>query len=371
MVSPEQAAVIVDAVDALPLDETLRAKAEGILLEEAARLDATALAVVGKKIAAVVDPDGEERRQQQKLDREERAAHHRRFLSITDDGAGGAWLKGRGTAEDAAILKAALLPLTKPTPAVDPHDPDEETLTDPRDHGARLWDALVATCQHALATDLPPQCHGARPRLAVTTDLDSLRSGLGERIDWTRLGEADPTSTDPTSTVLAGYRCPGGTTEDGTHLSPAAVRRLACDADVIPVALGTRGQVLDVGRTNRLVTAGDLDRPGLPRPALRVPRLHQTAGDVPRPPHHPLGRRRHHRPRQPGPALWPPPPGHPPHPLGSPDQPERRPTRIPTTTQTRRPAGLDQKQTPTRMTAVSASVRTPAAPDVARTAIGT
>ena len=201
VVSPEQAAVIVDAVDALPLDEHLRAKAEGILLEEAGRLDATALAVVGKKIAAVVDPDGEERRQQQKLDREERAAHHRRFLSITDDGAGGAWLKGRGTAEDAAILKAALLPLTKPAPAVDsavdPENPEEQAdgqvETDPRDHGARLWDALVATCQHALATDLPPQCHGARPRLAVTTDLDSLRvSGLRTS------GSTGPASARPT-----------------------------------------------------------------------------------------------------------------------------------------------------------------------------
>ena len=33
------------------------------------------------------------------------------------------------------------------------------------------------------------------------------------------------------------------------------VRRLACDADLIPVALGTRSEVLDVGRTHRLVTA--------------------------------------------------------------------------------------------------------------------
>ncbi|NYD42550.1 HNH endonuclease signature motif containing protein [Nocardioides panaciterrulae] len=233
-VSPEQAAVIVDAVDALPHDEALRCRAEQVLLAEAARLDATALAVVGKKIAAVVDPDGEERRQQQKLDREERAAHLHRFLSITDDGAGGAWLKGRGTVEDAAILKAALLPLTKPAPALDPDHPDEQVQTDPRDHGTRMWDALVQVAQHALGTDLPPECHGARPRLAVTTDLDSLRTQLRSR---------SPGGTD------------GGTTEDGGHLSPAAVRRLACDADVIPVVLGTLGQVLDVGRANRLVTA--------------------------------------------------------------------------------------------------------------------
>ena len=43
-------------------------------------------------------------------------------------------------------------------------------------------------------------------------------------------------------------------TEDGLELSPATVRRLACDADLIPIALGTSGEVLDVGRTHRLVT---------------------------------------------------------------------------------------------------------------------
>jgi HNH endonuclease len=32
------------------------------------------------------------------------------------------------------------------------------------------------------------------------------------------------------------------------------VRRLACDADVFPVVLGSRSEVLDVGRTSRLVT---------------------------------------------------------------------------------------------------------------------
>jgi hypothetical protein len=32
------------------------------------------------------------------------------------------------------------------------------------------------------------------------------------------------------------------------------VRRLACDADLIPVCLGTHGEVLDVGRTARLIT---------------------------------------------------------------------------------------------------------------------
>jgi hypothetical protein len=40
----------------------------------------------------------------------------------------------------------------------------------------------------------------------------------------------------------------------GEQLSATAVRRLACDAEVIPAVLGSRGEVLDVGRTQRLVT---------------------------------------------------------------------------------------------------------------------
>ena len=195
---------------------------------------------------------------------------------------------------------------------------------DPRDHGARLWDALVQTCQHALATDLPPDCHGARPRVAVTTSLEALAAS---RIDWATLGTQGVAITD-----------------DGLELTPATVRRLACDADLIPVVLGTQGEVLDVGRTNRLVTPRDLDRPGLPRPPLRVPGLHPTTGDVPRPPHPPLGRRRHHRPVEPGPALRPPPPHHPPHPLAGPAQPDRRHARVPAARETRRTStNLDPK----------------------------
>ncbi|MFC7485368.1 HNH endonuclease signature motif containing protein [Knoellia pratensis] len=39
-----------------------------------------------------------------------------------------------------------------------------------------------------------------------------------------------------------------------TMLSPAIVRQLACDADLIPVVFGSDGEVLDVGRAVRLFT---------------------------------------------------------------------------------------------------------------------
>ena len=224
-ISPEQADVVLDAVERLPGDEELRGHAEGALLDEAARLTATELARHARDVIEVLDPDLTARKLEAQLDREDRVAHQRRYLSISDDGAGGIRIKGRGSVEDGAVIRAALLPLTAPVPETDPKTCRQ--LPDARDYGVRLWDALVATAQHALDTDLPPESHGARPRVTVTVGLDTLRGELAAR----------------------------GVTEDGLELAPGAVRLLACDADVIPMLLGTAGEVLDVGRTHRLVTA--------------------------------------------------------------------------------------------------------------------
>ena len=45
-----------------------------------------------------------------------------------------------------------------------------------------------------------------------------------------------------------------GTTDTGEDVSGETVRRMACDADLIPIVLGTNGEVLDVGHQQRLVT---------------------------------------------------------------------------------------------------------------------
>jgi hypothetical protein len=224
-ISPEQADVVLNAVDQLPGDPETRERGEQLLLDQAARLTATELQRRGRGVIQVIDPDGTERQRELQQAREDRVAHLRRFLSITDDGAGGISVKGRGSVEDGATLRAALLPLTAPVPTVDPQTCEQ--VPDPRDYGVRLWDALIQHAQTALDANIPPDSHGARPRVAVTTDLDTLRGLVAE----------------------------AGRTEDGLELAPAAVRRLACDADIIPVALGGAGVVLDVGRSYRLVTA--------------------------------------------------------------------------------------------------------------------
>lgn len=175
-ISPEQADVVLDAIDRLPGDAATREHGEQVLLDQAARLTATELQKSARHLVEVVDPDRTERRLEAQLDREDRVAHQRRFLSITDDGAGGIRIKGRGSVEDGAKLRAALLPLTAPVPAVDPQTCEQ--VPDPRDYGVRMWDALIEIAQSALDVNLPPESHGARPRVAVTVDLESLRTTL-------------------------------------------------------------------------------------------------------------------------------------------------------------------------------------------------
>src|SRR3954447_15617247 len=226
VVSPAQAEVIVRSVDDLPPGEWARRRGEKVLIRQAGHLNASQLARAARPLVGVAAPDGAERRLEAALERDERAAHLNRYLAISEDRAGGVRIRGRGSAEDGALLKAALLPLTGPQPVTDPET--GEQYPDPRDHGTRLWDALVTAAQHALATDLPPQTHATPARLLVTVDRQTLR----DQVDAVGVG----------------------VTADGTVLPPGVLRRLACDAEVIPAVLGTHNEVLDVGRLRRLVT---------------------------------------------------------------------------------------------------------------------
>ncbi len=232
--STAKAQVIERATDALPGDRALRARGVQVLLSEARALDATELRKLGRRLLALVDPEGEDRLAERELDRLERAAHLGRHLTITDDQCGGAWIRGRCSTEDAALVKATLIPLAAPHPTAGPVcDPSTCALPgcrhdgrDPRDHGVRMLDALVESCRRLQTAEVLPEAHGAVPRLTLTMTLAELQE-------------------------LSGF----ATTETGEQLSPAAVRRLCCDAEVIPAVLGGQSEVLDVGRLRRLTTA--------------------------------------------------------------------------------------------------------------------
>lgn len=121
--------------------------------------------------------------------------------------------------EGAAIVDAAVDALAKPA-----RDADTGTgERDPRTPAARRVDALLDLVTRAVGAPegVPRQ---AKTALVVTIPLQ----------------------------VLEG-RCRGaGTTRTGEVLTAGTVRRLACDAQVVPVVLGTAGEVLDQGRGRRL-----------------------------------------------------------------------------------------------------------------------
>ncbi len=138
--------------------------------------------------------------------------------------------------------KATLIPLAAPTPTTDPVCEPDTCATggcrhngrDPRDHGVRMLDALVEACRRLQTAEVLPESHGAVPRLTLTMSYAELRDHSGF-----------------------------GTTETGEQLSATALRRICCDAHVIPAVLGTTSEVLDVGRAQRLVTTA-IGKPSSP-----------------------------------------------------------------------------------------------------------
>src|SRR3954447_13005861 len=263
VISATQAQVIVSAVDRLPVNPGLRDAAETMLIEDARTRDASELTRVGAYVLERLDPEGTDRRDEAALAREERAAHLGRFLSLTEDGIGGVRIKGRGTLEDAARIKNVLMSLAAPTTSTPGGCGGTPTTTsagtgpgsrvgacgtadcahdgrDPREPGARLWDALVEACDRLAGLPILPESHGTRPRIVVTIDAGHLRHQLRDLPDGLRA----PRAGSETSGVLEG----------GQRLSVTAIRRLACDADLLPVLLGSHGQILDVGRSTRIIS---------------------------------------------------------------------------------------------------------------------
>ncbi len=120
-----------------------------------------------------------------------------------------------------ATLEAAIGPLSRPVPGPD-------GSRDTRSVQLRRGQALVEMLRRAAAAgDRPPT--GVKTTLIVTMNYDDLKNQVGA------------------ATVL-------GTPAGGTLLAPDTVRRLACDADLIPAVLGTKSQLLDLGHTTRLAT---------------------------------------------------------------------------------------------------------------------
>jgi Domain of unknown function (DUF222)/HNH endonuclease len=191
-------------------------KAEAALVEYAAQFGPDPLRKLGRRVLTHVAPQVAERIEAAALARAEARAAQTRAFTMTPTGDGRVRLTGWLPVEAAAIVNAAVDPLCNPR------------LTDPTDRrtaAQRRADALVEVCRLALSTDRLPDHGGERPHLVVTVPFDVLRGELG-----------------------------AGTLDTGETVGADQVRRLACDAAILPAILGGDGQVLDLGQTRRLFT---------------------------------------------------------------------------------------------------------------------
>jgi hypothetical protein len=204
-----QIGVIRDVLAAIPAHaEHHRPAVEQRLATNAGVLDAGQLRLLGKRELAYLDQDGTP-----PVDE----ATPARSLTMRDLHEGG--IRGEFVLdpEGAAALRAALSPLAAPRPAAD-------GLPDQRSYDHRNADALVELATRALDRGELPTEGGERPHLTVTIDYDTLTQQIREA------------------------------TLDGVGpISPESARRLACDAGVIPMLLGTRSEPLDVGRKSYAV----------------------------------------------------------------------------------------------------------------------
>ena len=157
------------------------------------------------------------------------------------------------TPAQAATLEAAIGPMSRPAP-------NEVTgERDLRPAEQRRAEALVAVCgrvagDDAAATSSPG---GASMTLHVAMTLSDLLDRMHQDSGDTDAHTDAHTRTDmETSTEGAGCGRVMVSRAQATILAPATVRQLACDADIIPVVLGSAGEILDVGRGVRLFTRG-------------------------------------------------------------------------------------------------------------------
>ncbi|MET8257820.1 DUF222 domain-containing protein [Micromonospora sp. NPDC005205] len=214
--SLDQARVITDTAATVQATAGMQAadKAVSLLTDWASQFDPTHLRKLGTRILDHVAPDIADAAAQAALDTEARRATRDRHLTLSEQTDGRLRLTGTLDTETAGLFRAAIDPLTAPS------GPD-----DTRSPGQRRHDALTEVCRLALRTGELPDSGGDSAQIVITTSYDALTRQLST-----------------------------GALDIGLSLTPDTVRRLACDATILPTILGGASQILDVGRQRRLIT---------------------------------------------------------------------------------------------------------------------
>lgn len=199
--SEDHVDVLAEALADLP------ARAEKPLVEYAVQHEPLSVKKYCEKLAYLMDQDGPEPKEPEPVQprnvvrRKWQGGRYQLFADVD--------------AETGAELDAQIDALAKPTP------------NDLRFAPEREGDAFCEIINLAARADHHRISGGERVQLTVTVDYDNLRQGIGTaRLD------------------------------NGEHIPMNQVRKIACDSGLIPMLLGSRFQIHDVGRKTRTINAG-------------------------------------------------------------------------------------------------------------------
>jgi hypothetical protein len=223
--------VVIDRATRSLEDPELVAEIDRILAEAAANgLDPTDLARLAEHVRAQSVPD--------EAAAKARRQHHDQTLHASTTLDGMVHISGLLDPEAGALFKRAL-GLFTPNPA--PAGENLADLTRPQSAAFRRALGLAQLARHALAH--AEGCNGEggnRDTMIIAVGLDVLQTGVGV-----------------------------GQIADGPTLSAGTLRRLACDANIIPAVLGAHSEILDLGRRSRIAS-----------PALRAAVIARDGGCI-------------------------------------------------------------------------------------------
>lgn len=230
-ITPTQATAITKVMDELPVTLTPEEvkHAQDILIKKAGHTPAEDIRRSTGAIIEEVRPSPTEAdritAEQLRLAEQQRRAHRRRSLFIWDDGDGSTKFKGSLPTLEGETLRRLISAYVENDRrrGRDEADPRAEERTQEQ----RRADALVQLLTSHQQQRGAPGVAGDRPRVVVVMQEDSLRQ---------RAEQAGRIST-------------------GQPIPAGELRRIVCDAELAPVVLGGTSEVLDVGRSSRLVTA--------------------------------------------------------------------------------------------------------------------
>ncbi|KIS26209.1 HNH endonuclease [Arthrobacter sp. SPG23] len=232
-------------------EETM-ARVEHTLTRTAAENDTDFVARIARQLVDAIDQDGTEPSEEE--------LRHRQGAFIRKPRRGLYHVEIFATQDQYEPLLTVMNTAANPRTRAGAAEGNDGTVNsgdlDLRTRPQQLLDGLVGAAKVALASGNLPAAGGLRPQVMVTIDYRDILERL-DRLDHSSDAAGGTPGTGTPGTPGTGARGIPGIPGTGSFtftgpVTASTVRKISCDADIIPVLLGSEGRILDIGRTTRI-----------------------------------------------------------------------------------------------------------------------